>query len=117
MRRLLCSRFGAMAWKMLYFLCVSGVSFFSFREEPWWPAQIGGLGVEESLWEGKFFTSWQSTGAMVKQENHRVTPCEEKASLSPAACAQGTPCSETRGSASCTSSSPSATNWLRLYTF
>lgn len=53
MRQLLCSHFGAMTWKMLYFLMTTAVCLLSFRNEPWWPQQLGGEGAEEELWKGE----------------------------------------------------------------
>lgn len=52
-RQLLCSHFGAMTWKMLYFLTTAVMCLLAFLNEPWWPQQIGGEGAEEELWQGK----------------------------------------------------------------
>lgn len=51
-RQLLCSHFGAMTWKMLYFLMTTALCLLFFRNEPWWPQQLGGEGAEEELWKG-----------------------------------------------------------------
>lgn len=51
-RKLLCSHFGAMTWKMLYFLSTAAMCLLAFRNEPWWPQQLGGEGAEEQLWQG-----------------------------------------------------------------
>nr|AET50846.1 hypothetical protein [Eimeria tenella] len=51
-RQLLCSHFGEMTWKMLYFLMTTAVCLLSFRNERWWPQQLGGEGAEEQLWQG-----------------------------------------------------------------
>lgn len=52
-RQLLCSHFGEMTWKMLYFLMTTAVCLLSFRNERWWPQQLGGEGAEEQLWQGE----------------------------------------------------------------
>lgn len=51
-RQLLCSHFGAMTWKMLYFLATAVMCLLAFRNEPWWPQQLGGEGAEDQLWQG-----------------------------------------------------------------
>ncbi|OEH77662.1 longevity-assurance domain-containing protein [Cyclospora cayetanensis] len=51
-RQLLCSHFGATTWKMVYFLTTTAMCLVAFRNEQWWPHQLGGEGSEEQLWQG-----------------------------------------------------------------
>eukprot|EP00920_Eleutheroschizon_duboscqi_P041361 GHVT01099229.1.p1 GENE.GHVT01099229.1~~GHVT01099229.1.p1 ORF type:complete len:340 (-),score=-13.70 GHVT01099229.1:509-1528(-) len=49
-RELKVARFGSMAFRTIYFLCVSIWAYVNLRDEVWFPAQLGGVGDVSAYW-------------------------------------------------------------------